>query len=98
MAKSKAKRRVVRGPQGVLPLGKASGDLPELAKGRTPRMRYVERPSKRDGNPFFALRVPSNVLSAFKAKAKRKNLAGTVVVREFMAKFAGVKLPAVADE
>lgn len=50
----------------------------------------------KDGNPFFALRVPAGLLRAFQAHAKSKGKEATTLVREHMAKATGFKL-AVAD-
>lgn len=77
----KLEHKAVRGPQL------------DLFGGRTPRMRFIERPAKVQGNPFFAVRVPREVLAAFKRKARPNPQAA---VRAFMAKLAGVKLE-VAD-
>lgn len=74
-------------------LGRAKGDLP-----RTPRMRFVEPPSKRDGNPFFALRVPESMLSAMERKAKAKGVPRTAWARGVLARAAGFKLEADNDE
>ncbi len=57
--------------------------------GRTPRLRFIESPTKTFGNPFFAVRVPREVLAAFKRKAKPNPQAA---VREFMASVSGVEL------
>lgn len=89
--KRKQHKPAVRGPQLKLGLGKAKGDL---GNGRTPRMRFVEPPGKKHGNPFFACRVPGAVLSAFRRKAKP---SANAAVRAFMAKVAGVKLAEVDD-
>lgn len=82
----KSKRPVVRGPQLGLKL-KAKGEPP-----RTARMRFVEPPSKRKGNPFFALRVPRNLLRAFLALANKKKMHPNEMVKGFMSKATGVKL------
>jgi hypothetical protein len=97
MAKSKSKgksKRSVRGPQLRLRLSKAKG----LEPARTLRLRYVEPPTKKDGNPFFALRVPAGLLRAFKAHANKKGKAATSIVREHMAKLTGYELEADGDE
>jgi hypothetical protein len=62
---------------------------------RTPRLdrvRYVESPTKKDGNPFFALRVPGPLLRAFKSHAKGKRTTATALVREYMSKATGIEL------
>jgi len=82
-----AKAKAVKGK------GRAKGEPP-----RTARVRYVEPPTKKDGNPFFALRVPGDVLRAFKAKAKARKLTPTELVRTYMAKVAGVALSEEGEE
>ncbi len=67
---------------------KASGPDPE----RTVRLRYMEPPSKKDGNPFFALRCEPGLLRAFKRYAKEKKQPATTLVREWMASVAGYEL------
>jgi hypothetical protein len=52
---------------------------------RTPRLRYVEPPTKKDGNPFFAFRCESGLLRAFKAHARKKKIPPTSLVRALMA-------------
>lgn len=84
----KKKRAVVRGPQQSLQLGRKS--KPKEPQ-RTMRMRFIEPPGKKDGNPFFALRVPADVLKAFRRKTGSD---GTSIVRAYIAKVAGVKLEA----
>jgi len=69
-------------------LKKATGQTPP----RTARVRYVEPPTKKDGNPFFALRVPADVLRAFKAKCSKRKVEPTALVRAYIAKVGGVKL------
>jgi hypothetical protein len=87
MKKSKSKSKaVVRGPQVALKFT------------RTPRLRYMEPPTHSDGNPFFALRVPKELLVAFKALAKKKGTPATKMVRAFMCKATGVKLGVGSDE
>lgn len=88
------KKKTVRGPQLRLKLKKATGPEPE----RTVRIRYVEPPTKKDGNPFFALRVPAGLLRAFKAHAKKKDKAATRLVREYMSKATGVELETDGEE
>ncbi len=79
-SKSKRKRPVVRGPQRAL----------NLEPKRTARLRYVEPPTKKDGQPFFALRVRSELLRAFKAKAKADGKEATAMVRAYMVRVTGV--------
>lgn len=96
---SKKVKKAVRGPRLSLPIkgkpakGRAKGREPE----RTMRVRFVEPPTKPDGNPFFALRCEAGLLRAFKAHAKKKGKPATVIVREMMAKVAGYELES-ADE
>ena len=61
-------------------------------KQRTPRLRYLEPPTEKDGNPFFALRVPAGLLKAFKARAVKSKCTPTGMVRAYMAKVSGYKL------
>lgn len=88
--KSKASRRrgVVRGPQLNLP--ERTPKLDTEYDGTGPkRRRYIEPPARKRGNPFFAVRVPADVLSAFKRKAKPD---ANQAVRRFMSRVAGVAL------
>lgn len=77
--KSKAKR--------ITKNVKAKGEPP-----RTARIRYIEPPTKKDGQPFFALRAPGKLLRAFKAHAKKEKTSATQLVREYMAKVTGIEL------
>jgi hypothetical protein len=52
----------------------------------------MEPPTKKDGNPFFALRVPGALLRAFKAHARKHDTEATALVREFMAETTGIEL------
>ncbi len=65
---------------------------------RTARVRYLEPPTKPDGNPFFALRVPGELLRAFKKHATSKRTTPTALVRGYMVRVTGVKLDAEGDE
>lgn len=84
---TKAKRPVVRGPQKALPF-----------EGRTPRLRYLEAPAKTTGNPFYALRVPKDVIAAFKAAAEKRGATANALVRAYMAKVGGVSLDDAGEE
>lgn len=79
---------------------KSKGKRKAAVRGpqRTLRLRYVEPPTKKDGNPFFALRVPAGLLRAFKAFAKKKDKAATAIVREHMAKLTGYELETDGEE
>jgi hypothetical protein len=46
----------------------------------------------KDGSPFFAARIPSKVLRAFQAHAKKKKTKPAALVVAFMARTAGVTL------
>lgn len=99
MATKTKTKKTVRGPQlellkakPVKPGTRAAGKEPP----RTMRMRFIEPPTKKDGNPFFALRVPPALLRSFKAYAKKENKATTALVREYMAAVTGFELE-VAD-
>jgi hypothetical protein len=72
---------------------KAKGEPP-----RTARVRYIEPPTKKDGNPFFALRVPGKLLRAFKAHCKKNGTVATLAVREYMSKVTGVELESDNEE
>lgn len=86
-------KKTVRGPQLPLKLAKVrKGTKAKGSPHRTARIRYIEPPTKKDGNPFFALRVPGPLLRAFKAHAKKKNTDATALVRMFMSKTTGVEL------
>lgn len=93
MSKKPGKKKpVVRGPQKELPLPRAKGE-----PSRTARIRYMEPPTKKDGNPFFALRVPAELLRAFKRYAKEKKTEPTVLVRAYMSKVTGVDTEGDSD-
>jgi len=79
LAKLKARR--VRGKV------KAKGEPP-----RTARVRYMESPTKKDGNPFFALRIEAGLLRAFKEHAKSRKMEATAMVRAMMVKATGYKM------
>lgn len=93
--------RTVRGPQLVAPatLADASGHVPEGVKeGRTPvaqehhsgaRLRYLEAPKKRRGNPFCAVRVPREMKAHWDAWLKKKGRDHAPAMREAMAKLCG---------
>lgn len=93
--------RAVRGPQlvaGAL-TADAAGHVPEGVKeGRTPvaqehhtgaRLRYLEAPRKRRGNPFCAVRVPREMKAHWDGWLKRKNKEHAPAMREAMAKLCG---------
>lgn len=86
--RKKSIRPAVRGPQLPLKLGRAKGPEPE----RTMRVRYVEPPARRHGSPFFAVRVPAELLRAFKRYAKEKKTTMPELVREHMSKVTGVEV------
>lgn len=68
---------------------------------RTPllnRTRYLEPPDKKDGNPFFALRVPGPLLRAFKKHASHAKTTPTALVRGFMSEVTGIELETDGDE
>lgn len=108
MAAKKQKQKqkktpTVRGPQLALPVirarrvkpgTRATGTEPQ----RTMRIRYVEPPTKPDGNPFFALRVPKGLLVAIRAHAKKRGTTATALVREHMAKLTGFELESTDGE
>lgn len=84
MSKSKSKSKA---PKATKSVGKAAG---VGSDARTPRMRFVERPSRALGNPFFAVRVPKKLLSAFRAHAKKVKANPNDLVRAFMSSLTGV--------
>jgi len=61
---------------------------------RTLRLRYVEAPTKKDGNPFYALRVRAEILDGFKAECAKQKVAPNSLIREWMADYAGVEIDA----
>ena len=73
---------------------KAKGKEPP----RTMRMRFIEPPSKPDGNPIFALRCEPGLLKAFRALAAKRKLPATALARQLMADAAGYKLVAEESE
>lgn len=94
----KVKRPVVRGPQLALKVngkkivGKAKGEPP-----RTARVRYIEPPHKVTGNPFFAVRIPRELLRGFRAWCNRTKTSPQAAVRGFMSKVTGIELEAEGD-
>ena len=85
MPRKREKRSpVVRGPQLAL--------IASEKLGWKERQRYAEPPSKRDGNPFFALRVPPAMLRLMLAKATKKKQYRTEWARAVLAKACGFKL------
>lgn len=91
-SKKRKNRPTVRGPQLPLKgLGKAKGE-----PVRTVRLRYVEPPAKRQGNPFFAVRIPRELLAAFKRHAKQKQETTQALIRGYMSRVTGVS--AAVDE
>jgi hypothetical protein len=83
--KAKKRKAVVKGPQLPLKLPKAKGE-----PHRTARMRFMEKPAKVVGNPFFAVRVPRNLLAAFRKWCGKRH--PNDVVRAYMSKVTGVKV------
>lgn len=77
---------------------KTKGPRLSLIPERTLRLRYIEplteAQRRKDGNPFFALRVPAELLRKFKAHAAKKKTEPTTLVRNFMARATGYKLEA----
>jgi hypothetical protein len=73
-------------------MAKTKTKTKKAAPVRNARVRYMEPPTKKDGNPFFALRVPGPLLRAFKSHAKGKRTTATALVREYMSKATGVEL------
>lgn len=89
MSKAKKKKRaVVRGPQ----LSLVAVEPKSWAKGRTIRMRFVERPNKVEGNPFFALRCPQGLIDAVERTAKKRKMPRTEWARAVLAKACGYEL------
>lgn len=80
MSKSKSKSKTV------------SVKAKKVPKRTKRRVRYVEAPTAKDGNPFFALRVPGALLRAFKAHARKSKTEPTMMVRRYMSKVTGVAL------
>lgn len=87
-SKGKAKRKpTVKGPQlAIVPI-----------VGRT-RVLYAEPPQKVTGNPFLAVRVPRELLAAFKSHAKKKGTTTNDLMRRYMSKVTGVSLVASEDD
>jgi uncharacterized protein (DUF4415 family) len=73
--------------------GPANGNL-----GRTPRMRYIEPRTKSDGNPFHAMRVNAELLSAAKKYATKKGTTLNAMLRSYMARLTGVSAAASSDD
>ncbi len=68
----------------------ASKALALRSRGKA-RLRYNTKPTKKDGNPFFAVRVPAELLKAFKSHATKKKTTATQLVRDYMCRVTGVK-------
>lgn len=82
----------MRGPQLALP-----GRLLRVTKAngqphRTARIRFVEPPASRKGNPFFALRVDAELLDAFRAHARKAKVSPNDLVKAYMSKVTGVEV------
>ena len=100
--KGKAKR-AVRGPQLAIAatVKTSGGHVPEGVKqGRTPvaqehhsgeRLRYLEAPKKRRGNPFRAVRVPRELDAHWSKWLKAKGKEHAPAMREALAKLCGYK-------
>lgn len=96
-------KRSVRGPQLAIgaALADAGGKVPAGVKeGRTPvaqehhsgeRLRYLEPPKKKRGNPFVAVRVPREMKDHWDAWLKRKGKLHPSAMREAMAKLSGYR-------
>jgi len=99
MAKSARKaRKVVKGPQLALAADLRTPKLDRTSGYEDPkRRRYIEPATKKDGQPFFALRVHAALLDAFKAHAKKKGVLATDLVRAYMSKVTGVEAEAASD-
>lgn len=84
----KKKRPVVKGAQlaSRVLMGKAKGAEPQ----RTMRMRFVEPPAKRKGNPFVAVRVPVAMLEAFERICKKAKTTPSARIRKYIAKATGI--------
>ncbi len=107
MAKSKSKPKAKSKPETSLSLQpavfvptarKAAGKALAMRKRGQARIRYAKKPTKKDGNPFFALRVPRSLLRAFKAHARKQKTTTTVLVREYMGKCTGVEVEDGAEQ
>ena len=73
--KTKTKRPIVKGPQ--LKLSGVDGQRTPRLLGSTAtgkRLRYVEPPAKRKGNPFVAVRIARETHAAFLALCKREKV------------------------
>jgi hypothetical protein len=86
-------------PQAFIPSKRkaASKALALRDRGKA-RIRYTTKPTKKDGNPFFAVRCAPELLRAFKAYAKKKKTTPTQLVRAYMSKLTGVKLATEGDD
>jgi hypothetical protein len=73
----KAKKRPSKKGQGI-------------REGRTPRLRYIESPGKKYGSPFFAVRIPRELLAAYKRYAKEQKTTAPALVRAHMSRVTGV--------
>jgi hypothetical protein len=70
------------------------GTKVKKAKGNPERTRvlFVEPPAKRYGSPFIAVRVPRELLAAFRREAKSRKLTPPEYMRTLMCKATGVEL------
>lgn len=82
----KRKRGGARGPQLNLPTDERHPRLVETSA----RVRYVEPPTRKDGNPFVACRVPVELRDAFVKWCKARKLTTAEALRAYMAKVTGV--------
>jgi hypothetical protein len=88
--RAKGRTPVVRGPQKSL--GPAFDAKVDALPDRTPRMRFVERPTRSDGRRFFAFRASDDFHAAVLKAATKAKKYRTQWAREVLAKAAGYKL------
>jgi hypothetical protein len=60
-------------------------------KAKTKKTAGKKLAGMRDGNPFFAVRVPARVLAAFRNHAKKTKASPGALIVEFMASTTGVE-------
>jgi len=65
---------------------------------RTARVRYIEKPTHSDGNPFMAFRAPKELKVAFVKWCKGKGTKAGESLRAYMSKVTGVEVESEGEE
>lgn len=85
--------------EGALPAGIREGRTPVVPAGPVAgeRLRYLEPPRKRKGNPFIAARVPRELADHWTKWCKREGKPSASAMREALAKLSGFRGELEAD-